>query len=148
MPLSPVRQLNDKARIVARGSDLGLRERMLRAGANAVVFPNQIGGLRLVSELVRPHVVGFLDRMLRPGEIAWRIEEVEVEQGSPVAGRSLGSLDIARKVGVPVLALTHKDARQVSYYPPDDAILEPGNKLVVLAERAQVQKIRSIVQGG
>ena len=142
-----VRQINDHARIVARGIDLALRERLVRAGANAVVFPNQIGGLRLVSELIRPHVVGFLDRMLRAGtgEQAWRFEEIEV--GTPAEGRTLGSLQIDRVVGVPVLAMTTGEGRQVSYYPPDDTVLLAGTRLVVLAERAQVEKLRTLVAG-
>ena len=48
--------LNPKLRIVTRGIDSGMAERLERAGANAVVNPGAIGGLRLVLELVRPSV--------------------------------------------------------------------------------------------
>src|SRR5262249_52690833 len=59
------RQANPKARIVARGSDLHVLEKLRKAGADAVVSPNYIGGMRMVSELLRPQVVKFLDEMRR-----------------------------------------------------------------------------------
>lgn len=145
-----VRQLNERARIVARGIDLAMRERLAKAGANAVVFPNQVGGLRLVSELLRPHVVTFLDRMLRPHgstDQVWRIEEIEIAPDGPARGKRLGDLDIAGRIGVPVLALTHPDARPTAYYPGPETILEQGSRLVVLAERTQVKRLRELAGG-
>jgi voltage-gated potassium channel len=142
------RQLNPALRIVARGVEPGGRERLLRAGASTVVYPNHIGGLRMASELLRPHVVGFLDRMLRPGEETWRIEEVEVTAASSSAGRRLGDLDVQRRVGLPVLALTHDEGRDIIYYPKDDTILREGCRLVVLGERSQVTALRKLVEAG
>lgn len=144
------RQMNEHARIVARGVDLAMRERLIKAGASAVVFPNQVGGLRLVSELLRPHVVDFLDTMLRahPTDARiWRIEEIEIPVGSFAVGKRLGELDIARRTGLPVLALTWSDARPVTYYPGPDTVLEAGCSLVVLAERYQVKQLRELIQG-
>jgi voltage-gated potassium channel len=142
------RQLNPGARIVARGVEPSIRQRIRQAGADAVVFPNQIGGLRLVSELIRPHVVGFLDRMLRPGREAWRIEEVAVAEGSPSVGKTLGSLEIEKRVGLPVLALTEDEGRKVTYYPTHDTVLPSEARLVVLAERTQVDKLRHLLESG
>ena len=48
------RQLNPDLRIISRAIDSGLRDRLLRAGADGVVCPSQIGGLRMASELIRP----------------------------------------------------------------------------------------------
>jgi len=36
-------------------------EKIKKAGADAVISPSYIGGLRIVSEMVRPTVVSFLD---------------------------------------------------------------------------------------
>ncbi len=67
---------------------------MRNVGADAVVSPNFIGGLRMVSELIRPTVVTFLDEMLRDRERNLRIEEVEVDDASPLVGRALGDLEL------------------------------------------------------
>lgn len=143
------RQLNPSVRIVARGFDPSMRDRLLNAGASGVVFPNRIGGLRLASELVRPHVVGFLDRMLRPGpEETWRIEEVEVTSTSAAAGRTLGSLRVRERVGLPILAMTQQDGAVVSYYPGSDTVITPASRLVVMGNRAHLETLREIVRNG
>ena len=57
--------MNPKIRIVVKEYEPGMANRFRRAGADAIVNPATIGGLRLVSEMVRPSVVSFLDMMLR-----------------------------------------------------------------------------------
>ena len=59
------RQLNPTIRVIARATSDKAAARLRGAGADGVVSPAQIGGMRLASELVRPSVVGFLDQMLR-----------------------------------------------------------------------------------
>src|SRR3954447_19879492 len=87
-----VRQKNQSIRIVTRCTDLKYSERMMKAGANSVVSPNLIGGMRLASEVLRPHVVGFLDLMLREQSRTLRIEEIVVPTNSPWIGKSLGDI--------------------------------------------------------
>src|SRR6185295_8361606 len=55
------RQLNPRIRIVARAVGDRVAERLRSAGADAVVSPALIGGMRMASELIRPSVVSFLD---------------------------------------------------------------------------------------
>ncbi|MCB9569816.1 MAG: NAD-binding protein [Myxococcales bacterium] len=62
------RQNNHSARIVAKAIHASAIQKLKRAGADAVVSPNMIGGMRIASELVRPHVVRFLDDMLREAQ--------------------------------------------------------------------------------
>lgn len=70
------RQLNAGIRIVARIQDVDHEVKVRKVGADAVVSPQHIGGLRLASELVRPTVVTFLDTMLRDRELNLRIDEI------------------------------------------------------------------------
>ncbi|HEY3236267.1 MAG TPA: potassium channel family protein, partial [Polyangiaceae bacterium] len=60
-----VRSVNPKTRIVAKVVEIENEGKIVRAGADSTVSPHRIGGLRLVSELLRPRVTEFLDRMLR-----------------------------------------------------------------------------------
>src|SRR4029079_18766926 len=66
------RQTNPNARIVARCAELTHVDKIKRSGADAVVSPNYIGGMRLFCELLRPAVVRFLDDMLRDKGAAYR----------------------------------------------------------------------------
>jgi len=143
------RSLNARARIVSRGVDPNIRQRMRRAGADSVVVPNHIGGLRMTSEMVRPHVVSFLDRMLRPGaQATWRFEEISIEASAACVGRTLGSLDIPGRVGLPVLALSAGDGKTVTYYPPTETVLQADQCLVVLAEHDQIERLRQVIANG
>jgi len=70
-----VKQLNHNLRVVARCHDLKNAEKVRRAGADEIVSPDFTGGLRLVSAMVRPQVVNFLDEMLK-SEDNLRMEEI------------------------------------------------------------------------
>src|SRR5579872_7363342 len=89
-----VRQRNPSIRIVARCSDPNFAEKLTKAGANATVSPNTIGGLRMASEMLRPHVVGLLDMMLKQQGHTLRVEEIEIHEHSPWIGKTLGSLHL------------------------------------------------------
>ena len=70
------RYINPDIKIVARCSENNLADKFYRAGANYVVNPSFIGGMRMASEMIRPNVVSFLDRMLRG------IDRVDTRRGS------------------------------------------------------------------
>lgn len=76
------KQLNPKLRVVARCHDVKNVEKTRRAGADEIVSPDFTGGLRIVSAMVRPHVVSFLDDMLKSDDNL-RMEEVVVPRVFP-----------------------------------------------------------------
>ena len=82
MIIITARQLNPNLRIVARAQELRNVEKMSRAGADTVISPDFTGGTRLASAMVRPHVVGFLDEMIRSDKNV-RVEEVPVPPDFP-----------------------------------------------------------------
>ncbi len=55
------RGLNPDLRIVARASDEGAEQKLKRAGADNVVSPYYIGGLRIAHTLIKPAVVDFIE---------------------------------------------------------------------------------------
>ena len=81
------RALNANVRIISKAVEHSAQPKLIRAGADRVVSPNFIGGLRLASEMVRPSVVEFLDAMLR-GDEKLRIEELTIAEGTRVPERS------------------------------------------------------------
>jgi voltage-gated potassium channel len=86
------RNLNPSLRIVTKCQDVENELKMKMAGADAVVSPNRIGGLRIASQLVLPTVVSFLDKMLYVEEKTLRVEEAKVNKGSSYVGKKLGIL--------------------------------------------------------
>lgn len=124
------RTLRPEMRIVSRCSDQRDMQKLLKAGVDAVVTPDQIGGLRLVSELVRPTAVSFLDSMLRDkGQL--RIEEVTIAPGAPLAEQSLGELRGEKDLDLMVIAVRTADGSW-RYNPPDSTPLSPGTGLIFM----------------
>ncbi len=134
------RQVNPKARIVARCAELSHVDKIKRAGADAVVSPNYIGGMRLVSELMRPAVVAFLDDMLRDRRAAYRIAEVRL--GEKSLGTTLRDARIRERFGMTVLAMRAGDQGEWTYNPEAGEALRPGMTLVVLGSPDQVAALQ------
>jgi voltage-gated potassium channel len=135
------RSFNANARIVAKCVEPSTEAKLRRAGANSVVSPNYIGGMRMASEMIRPATVQFLDRMLRDrGGNSLRIEEIGVPDGSNLIGKRLADTQI-RNLGVLVIALHLPDGEYL-YNPSGDHEIKRGSALIVLAEVPDVAKVR------
>ena len=141
------RALSAKLRIVAKMTADSAEPKLRRAGANGIVSPSLIGGMRLVSELVRPSVVQFLDIMLRDREKTLRVEEVAIPPESTLNGMRLGKTNVREQTRALVLAVHHPDGTYV-YNPEATFVLGPGMKLVVLGEVSDIVKLRSGLDDG
>ncbi|MBF0327704.1 MAG: potassium channel protein [Nitrospirae bacterium] len=123
------KQLNPSIRVVARSHDLKNIEKMKMAGADAVVSPTFIGGLRMASEMVRPAVVSFLDIMLRDKERGLRIEEVEIP--ASYVGKPLSALSLKRYKHTLLLAI--RTLEDWVFNPQEDYLVQPSSTLVLMS---------------
>jgi voltage-gated potassium channel len=137
------RQSNPTLRIVARCAELSHVDKIKKSGADAVVSPNFIGGMRIVSEMVRPAVVRFLDDMLRDKRAAYRIEEVRLGDKVGELGSTLRDARIRERFGMTVLALSPSDTSAWTYNPDANEKIGPGMTLVVLGSAEQLANLRS-----
>jgi len=136
-------------RIVSKSIDPTARGKLLAAGATRVVSPSEIGGMRMVSEMVRPAVVEFLDLMLRDPEKNLRIEEVSIPDESPLIGVRLRDTAIRARTKVLVIAVKHGgDEPRYTYNPGPDLEIEHGMILIVLAETVEMNKLRDGIFDG
>ncbi len=133
------RHLNPRARIVAKAVEASTEPKLARAGADAVVSPNFMGGLRLVSEMIRPAAVQFLDRMLRTDR-QLRIEDVVIPRDSNLVGHTLADAAI-RETGALVLAVQQPNDGEYIYNPQGDLRLEPGAALIVIALQEDLARL-------
>jgi voltage-gated potassium channel len=135
------RQMNPSVRIVARCAEARMAGKLIRAGANSAVSPNTIGGLRLASELVRPHVVGFLDMMLKEESKTLRGEEIVLGKNSPWAGQTIHHAEMHRRFELLALALRKPDGK-THYNPQGDTTLAVGDVLLVMGDVDMIWKPR------
>jgi voltage-gated potassium channel len=129
------KMLNPKMRIVSRCTEDRVEGKIKQAGASAVVSPNLIGGLRMVSELVRPTAVSFLDRMLRDKDKRLRVEEHQISDRSKLKGSTVGSLRARKIADLLVMAVGQADGSW-TYNPEDDTGLEPGMSVIFMGSPA------------
>ncbi len=83
------KQMQPGCRVVARCHEVNYFSKMQKVGADAIVSPDFTGGMRIVSSMIRPQVVSFLDEMLRTDDNV-RVEEVHLPAGR--SGTTVGAL--------------------------------------------------------
>lgn len=137
------RRLNPKLRVVSKSIEENAGPKITSAGAAKTVNPTAIGGMRLVSELVRPAVVTFLDAMMRDPQQHYRFEELVVEPGCAVSGKTLGEADLRCAGDVLALAVRKANEDRFTYNPKADYRLEDGSVLVVLGQMSELTDLRS-----
>ena len=137
-------ELNPNIRIISRVTESKAAPRLMRAGANNVINPDYIGGLRMVSEALRPAVVSFLDIMMRDTQSSFRIDESTVQKGSTIENKTLEEADIRGRSGALVLALAKPGQSGFTYNPPSNARLEAGTSIVVLADINQNKSLKQL----
>lgn len=139
------RQRLPRMRIVARSADQKFADRILKAGANATVSPSRIGGLRMASELIRPHVVGFLDLMLKEQGQTLRVEDIEVPISSPWANKDLTTLNLKGNYNLLVLGLkrpAESGKGILVVNPPESSVIIGGAVIVALGEMQDLERAR------
>jgi len=138
------RDLNPHIRIVTKGIDLKSHKKILKAGSNAVISPTHIGGMRMVSEMVRPAVVTFLDMMLRDREKALRFEEIVIQADSPLLDKTIKETRIKEKTGALVVAVKRAGSDDYDFNPDTDTPLKSGEALILIATPHMVKAIENI----
>lgn len=138
------RGLNPEIRIIAKIVHQNSASKMRMAGANEVVCPDSIGGLRMVSQMIHPHVVKFLDTMMRIKSEQIRIEEVRVK-GEGCHGKSLKEIRLPEQFGnVLVLALLPGGNHEIPLYNPmAETHVHAGDTLVVMGNIDWIHKARN-----
>jgi len=140
------RYLRPTLPIVAKCIDHGSVAKFRAAGASHVISPALIGGMRIASQILRPHVVDFLDSMLRSSGSA-RVAESTVAPSSVLAGKKIGESRIGETVGLLVVAMRRPGEREFIYSPAADVVLEPGAVVVVIGPNDRVRNLERLASG-
>jgi voltage-gated potassium channel len=121
------KQMNPAARVVARCHEIRNTEKLRKAGADAIVSPDFTGGLRIASAMIRPHVVSFLDQMLKSDENL-RVEEVVVPSG--FSEKKISELSLPDRNHI---MLAVRDGSSWIFNPEESHPLRSGMTLVIMA---------------
>jgi len=131
------RALNPELDIVARAIQPEVEDKLRRAGATHVISPYQIGGQRIVTQLIHPRVTDFLDVIMHRRDLGLWLEEITVAPDGPANGRSLGDTAFWGADGVRVLAVCRASGDLMTS-PRSDFRLAAGDVLIALGTLEQL----------
>lgn len=140
------RVLNPKLNIVARAGEEGSEQKLLRAGADRVVSPYHIGGLRIAHTLIKPAVVDFIEFATKSGNIDLQMEEINVLAGSKVANTTLDECGIGRELGIIIVAIKAPGG-DMRFNPNYKTTIRPGDILIALGERSRLKLLEDMAFG-
>ena len=136
------RKLNPHLKIASKAVEDNSPGKLVTAGADEVVLPDHIGGLRLASSILYPHLVEFLENITADHQ-GIHFAEAIVQQDSPLDGLSLKSANIQEQTGLVVLAIRATDGAFL-YNPPSDKLIQAGDAVLVIANPRQLQTLRKL----
>ena len=122
------KQINPHVRVVARAQETRNVEKMRKAGADAIVSPDFTGGMRIASAMIRPHVVSFLDEMLK-SEMRLRVEEVTV----PTHFKPMALKEMKLRRAHEYVLLSVRDGSDWVFNPGEEHVVRPGSVLIAMA---------------
>ena len=136
------RKLNRRLKIASKAVEDNSPGKLVTAGADEVVLPDHIGGLRLASSILYPHFVEFLENMTQDQQGTHFAESI-IQRDSPLDGVSLKNANIQEQTGLVVLAIRYTDGVFL-YNPPGDKLVEAGDALLVIANQPQLRALRKL----
>ena len=139
------RQMNEDIYIVSKAVEPTSHNKLIKAGANKTISPNEIGGQRLAAHLIRPSVISFLDVITRAGDVTLDLEEVIILPHSNIIDKTLSEVKIPEQTGLIILALKRKGEAKFKFNPGSNEIFNDGDTLVVLGTNEQVALLNAMV---
>lgn len=140
------REINPNLFIVARAVDKEAEPKLKRAGANKVVSPYFIGGLRIAHTVLRPTVVDFLEFATRSEHIEIQIEEIEVSPKSSLVGKTIAQSGIGRDIGVIILGIKRADGR-MKFNPTSQTLIKEKDTLIVIGQIDKLSILEKLAKG-
>ncbi|BCS86983.1 potassium transporter TrkA [Pseudodesulfovibrio sediminis] len=137
------RQLNPDISIVARAGDKTHISRLELAGADRVVLPHFIGGLRMAQNVLRPTVTNFMELAVRGG-IDLQMEELKVSPTSALVDKNLIESKIRPNYNLIIIAIK-KDSGEMVFNPGPKEVINADDTLIAVGNRKNLSEIKEIL---
>jgi voltage-gated potassium channel len=128
--------------IIGRAETEDAKAKLVRAGADRVLSPYQIGGLQLAQTALRPAVVDFVQLATSSDNLDLNMEQVQISPGAALAGRSIVEASLRQRFGVVVVGI-QRATGTMEFNPPPEAIMGVGDYLVVLGQAKNLRELEA-----
>jgi len=137
------RSLNPQLFIVARGEEPGAQQKLLRAGADKVESPYEMGGRKMAHTILRPTVVTFMELAMHEG-VEWSMEEIRVGETPSMIGQPLKDSGIRQKYNLIVVAIKRADGEMLFNPTPETPVLA-GDTLILIGMRKNLEALEEML---
>ena len=137
------RSLNPNLYIVARAEETGAEKKLLRAGADRVESPYEMGGRKMAHAILRPTVTTFMELAMTEGE-DWSLEEIRVKEGSLLAGVALKDSGLRQKLDL-ILVAIKRAGGEMLFNPTLETRIEAEDTLIALGLRRNLEALEEMV---
>jgi voltage-gated potassium channel len=131
--------------VIARADSDDAGRKLLRAGANRVISPYQIGATQMAQTALRPAVVDFVELATSSENLELAMEQVHIAAASGLADRTILEANLRQRFGVIVVGIQREDGR-MEFNPPPDAMMRANDQLVVLGRPEQLKDLEVAAQ--
>lgn len=137
------RELSPEIFILVRSNENSNRTRILRAGADKVISPYDIGADRMANVILRPNVDNFIESMTHHDEQDHTFDEVQITDSSALSGKTLAEINAPSKYDVLIIAIIQQANGKIKFNPKSTDTIHIGDSLVVLGDLKKIQTFRS-----
>jgi voltage-gated potassium channel len=128
--------------IVARAEAEDAAHKLIRAGANRVISPYEIGAVQMAQTALRPAVVDFVSLATSSENLELAMEQIEIGPSADFANQSLIEANLRQRYGVIVVGIRRTDGR-MEFNPASDAVMHVGDQLVVLGRTDTLKEMEA-----
>jgi voltage-gated potassium channel len=138
------RVINPHLNIVARAGIKDTEKKLIMAGANRVISPYYISGIRMAALATQPIASDFLDMVTHGGQVDFNLYELAIPEHSSLIGTTIADSDIREKSGALILAIK-KHNGSFDLQPKSTSTISKNDVLVVIGTQEQFESLEKMV---
>jgi len=131
--------------IEARATSQEAETKLERAGADRVVSPSSIGARRMALLAMRPGVVDFIDTITHRRGLEFQLENIGVDEGSPLVGNSVEAI---RKRSKAIILAINRQGGELIPNPSEEETIKAGDYLIAIGTPKQLTALECFCEGG
>ena len=133
--------------VVGRAESDEAQRKLVRAGADRVISPYQIGALQIAQTAIRPAVVDFVTLATSSENLELAMEQVKLHATSELAGRSILQANLRQRFRAIVVAIQRANGH-MEFNPSPDMVMNAGDQLVVLGPPESLRELEAVAGRG
>jgi voltage-gated potassium channel len=140
-----VKALRPDIPVTARAIDEQTEHKLLLAGANAVVTPEQVGGERIAALATQPGLAEFIDTIVQDSATEFRIRRFVISDRSTTVGQTLADLNLRRDSGAMVIGVA-QEGEALRINPDPHTPFESGDCVFGVGSASQLHSLELLLE--